>query len=148
MWYSCCYCCCGNQTWQCVRQGNFRQNKQFLNSVGETDGFCLKMSSLSPWKFIETDEKYPNPSHSTFLKQKGFPNAWGPSSLPVPLLSMYFSVPFESDMKRHSESLLLYFYWIACPPSSASSQRASNSQFFHHFFSLKCCFNCIYWVSP
>lgn len=38
-------CCCGNQAWQCVRQVNFRESKLFFKTVGETDGFCLRMDS-------------------------------------------------------------------------------------------------------
>lgn len=153
MWYSCCYCCCGNETWQCVRQGNFRQNKLFLNSVGETDGFCLKMNSFAPWKFIETDEKICKFSSQYLVQTKGLSKCFGTIFITCASLVYIFSCTFPKwkagQVKRQSEFFLLYFYWIESSilrifPKSFKTLPS----FFHCFFSLKYCFNSIYWVPP
>lgn len=113
-WHSCCCCCCGNQAWQCVRQVNFRESKLFFKTVGETDGFCLKMDCemFALWKYLEADQINTHSHPNSLLKWKGFPDVLGPSLLNMSHLLKYFPAPPWSDAWASWEEDLIDFCCI------------------------------------
>lgn len=145
MLHSCCHCCCGNPAWQCVRQVNFRQNKLFLNSVGKTDWFCLKMNSFALWKYSDQINIYSPHSNSEIGLFKYF----GTISISHTSLVNVFFYTFpkwcEGQMRR-------WFHFFPCISSGLLGlhpqhplKELQNSPFIFQNIplSLKCWFNYI-----
>lgn len=140
MWHSCCHCCCGNPAWQCVRQVNFRQNKLFLNSVGKTDWFCLKMNSFALWKY--SDQINIHSPHSN--SEIGLFKYFGTISIShISLVNVFFyTFPKWCAGQMRNDFIFFFFFavfllgWLAFILSILPKSLKTLSSFFKTFLYL------------